>query len=79
MKYEKKLSVSNGIFSKIAGQIRKNTFLIKKLMFFFKVPLPQLGFEEPERICDDCLDVTSLVTKSRSLQMVRIVTVEPVL
>lgn len=51
----------------------------KKINVFFKVPLPQLGFEEPERICDDCLDVTSLVTKSRSLQMVRIVTVEPVL
>lgn len=34
-----------------------------------KVPLPQLGFDEPERICDYCLEVTSLVTKSRSLQM----------
>ncbi|CAH3018374.1 unnamed protein product [Porites evermanni] len=34
-----------------------------------KVPLPQLGFEEPERICNNCLEVTSLVTKSRSLQM----------
>ena len=36
-----------------------------------KVPLPQLGFDEPERICDSCLEVTALVTKSRSLQMVR--------
>ncbi|XP_067018389.1 uncharacterized protein [Acropora muricata] len=34
-----------------------------------KVPLPQLGFDEPERICDSCLEVTALVTKSRSLQM----------
>ncbi|XP_048579492.1 uncharacterized protein LOC5521723 isoform X2 [Nematostella vectensis] len=34
-----------------------------------KVPLPQMGFEDPERICDYCLPVTSLITKSRSLQM----------
>ncbi|XP_033127379.1 zinc finger FYVE domain-containing protein 26-like [Anneissia japonica] len=31
-----------------------------------KVPLPQLGFEEPERVCDYCLPITELVTKSRS-------------
>ncbi|XP_048579493.1 vacuolar protein 8 isoform X3 [Nematostella vectensis] len=28
-----------------------------------------MGFEDPERICDYCLPVTSLITKSRSLQM----------
>ena len=37
---------------------------------FLQVPLPQLGFDEPERICDNCVEVTALVTKSRSLQMV---------
>ncbi|XP_052768361.1 uncharacterized protein LOC128208792 isoform X2 [Mya arenaria] len=31
-----------------------------------KVPLPQLGIEEPERVCEACRPVTSAVTKSRS-------------
>ncbi|XP_072051017.1 uncharacterized protein [Amphiura filiformis] len=31
-----------------------------------KVPLPQLGFDEPERVCDACLPVAELITKSRS-------------
>ncbi|XP_071952675.1 uncharacterized protein [Antedon mediterranea] len=35
-----------------------------------KVPLPQLGFEEPERVCDYCLPITELVTKSRSRKIV---------
>ncbi|KAK3749912.1 hypothetical protein QZH41_017358, partial [Actinostola sp. cb2023] len=34
-----------------------------------KVPLPQMGFEDPERVCDYCLPVTSLITKSRSFQL----------
>ncbi|KAH9494432.1 hypothetical protein Btru_022137 [Bulinus truncatus] len=31
-----------------------------------KIPLPQLGIEEAERVCDSCRTVTELVTKSRS-------------
>ncbi|XP_059167534.1 uncharacterized protein LOC131949693 [Physella acuta] len=31
-----------------------------------KVPLPQLGIEEAERVCESCKTVTELVTKSRS-------------
>ncbi|XP_064638782.1 uncharacterized protein LOC135494590 isoform X2 [Lineus longissimus] len=31
-----------------------------------KVPLPQLGLEEPERICEICRPVTEMVTKSYS-------------
>ncbi|XP_072165513.1 uncharacterized protein [Diadema setosum] len=31
-----------------------------------KVPLPQLGLQDPERVCDLCLPVTELVTKARS-------------
>ncbi|XP_070544862.1 uncharacterized protein [Ptychodera flava] len=31
-----------------------------------KVPLPQLGYAEPERSCDDCRPITELITKSRS-------------
>ncbi|WAQ96335.1 ZFY21-like protein [Mya arenaria] len=33
-----------------------------------KVPLPQLGIEEPERVCEACRPVTSAVTKSRVLE-----------
>lgn len=32
------------------------------------VPLPQLGLENPERVCDGCLPVVELVTKSKSPQ-----------
>ncbi|PIK60424.1 putative ARM REPEAT PROTEIN INTERACTING WITH ABF2 [Apostichopus japonicus] len=32
------------------------------------VPLPQLGLENPERVCDGCLPVVELVTKSWSQQ-----------
>lgn len=31
-----------------------------------KIPLPQLGIDEPERICESCRPVTAAVTKSRS-------------
>ncbi|XP_069123641.1 uncharacterized protein [Argopecten irradians] len=31
-----------------------------------KVMLPQLGVSQPERVCDSCLPVANLVTKSRS-------------
>ncbi|XP_022079409.1 uncharacterized protein LOC110973147 [Acanthaster planci] len=31
-----------------------------------KVPLPHLGLEEPERVCDLCLPITELITKARS-------------
>ncbi|XP_067671415.1 uncharacterized protein [Haliotis asinina] len=31
-----------------------------------RIPLPQLGIEEPERVCDDCAPVTQLITKARS-------------
>ncbi|KAK3091159.1 hypothetical protein FSP39_017589 [Pinctada imbricata] len=31
-----------------------------------EIPLPQLGVEEPERVCEICRPVTELVTKSRS-------------
>ncbi|XP_077998983.1 uncharacterized protein LOC144451938 [Glandiceps talaboti] len=31
-----------------------------------KVPLPQFGYGEPERVCEDCRPVTELITKSRS-------------
>ncbi|KAK7004417.1 hypothetical protein BgiMline_005937 [Biomphalaria glabrata] len=31
-----------------------------------KIPLPQLGIEDAERVCDSCRTVTELVTKSRS-------------
>ncbi|XP_053393057.1 uncharacterized protein LOC123562323 [Mercenaria mercenaria] len=31
-----------------------------------KIPLPQLGIEEPEKICESCRPVTAAVTRSRS-------------
>nr|XP_022319634.1 uncharacterized protein LOC111122274 [Crassostrea virginica] len=31
-----------------------------------KIPLPQLGIEEPERVCESCRPVTEFVTKSMS-------------
>lgn len=31
-----------------------------------KVPLPQLGVEEPEKVCESCRPVVEMVTKSRS-------------
>lgn len=31
-----------------------------------KVPLPQLGIDEPERVCESCKPVTAAVTRSRS-------------
>jgi len=31
-----------------------------------KIPLPQLGIEEAERVCDSCKGVTEFVTKARS-------------
>ncbi|XP_048764095.2 uncharacterized protein LOC125672056 [Ostrea edulis] len=31
-----------------------------------KIPLPQLGIEDPERVCESCRPVTEFITKSRS-------------
>ncbi|RUS81360.1 hypothetical protein EGW08_010892, partial [Elysia chlorotica] len=31
-----------------------------------KIPLPQLGLAEPERVCEDCRDVCATVTRARS-------------
>ncbi|XP_006819633.1 uncharacterized protein LOC102803618 [Saccoglossus kowalevskii] len=31
-----------------------------------KVPLPHLGYPDPERVCEECLTVTQLISKSRS-------------
>lgn len=33
---------------------------------FEKIPLPQLGLEEAERVCEDCRDVCGTVTRARS-------------
>lgn len=31
-----------------------------------RIPLPQLGIDDPERVCESCRPITELVTKSRS-------------
>ncbi|GFO39403.1 lateral signaling target protein 2-like protein [Plakobranchus ocellatus] len=31
-----------------------------------KIPLPQLGLQEPERVCEDCREVCGTVTRTRS-------------
>lgn len=37
-----------------------------------QMPLPQLGLEDPERVCEYCRPVTEFITKSWSPHQVRL-------
>ena len=39
---------------------------------FFQVSLSQLGYDEPQRVCDSCAPVCEIMSKARSPQFVSI-------